>query len=125
MPLLVLAQQAATASDDASGRLSMVITALVVLAVLIAVATVVFWRLTRPEPVEPAMRWTGPSVGESATAAAPSPAPSAAAAPTAAPSAKAPNVTAPNVTAPNVTAPDGAVTSPRPEARAEQPRTAG
>lgn len=110
MPLLVLAQQAATASDDASGRLSMVITALVVLAVLIAVATVVFWRLTRPEPVEPAMRWTGPSVGESATAAAPT-----AAAPT----------KAPNVTAPNVTAPDGAVTSPRPEARAEQPRTAG
>lgn len=57
MPLLALAQQAATASDDASGRLSMVIIALVVLAVLITVATVVFWRLTRPEP-EPAMRWS-------------------------------------------------------------------
>ncbi len=57
MPLLALAQQAASASDDASGRLSMVIIALVVLAVLITVATVVFWRLTRPEP-EPAMRWS-------------------------------------------------------------------
>ncbi|MFN7151559.1 MAG: hypothetical protein ACK4V6_19025, partial [Microthrixaceae bacterium] len=71
MPLLVLAQQAATASDDASGRLSMVITALVVLAVLIAVATVVFWRLTRPEPAEPAMHWSGSPVDEPPTAAAP------------------------------------------------------
>ncbi len=62
MSLLALARQAATASDDASGRLSMVIIALVVLAVLITVVTVVFWRLTRPEP-EPAMRWSAPEPG--------------------------------------------------------------
>ncbi len=65
MSLLALARQAATASDDASGRLSMVIIALVVLAVLITVVTVVFWRLTRPEP-EPAMRWSSPEPDGSA-----------------------------------------------------------
>lgn len=45
----VVAQVAADSGDDASRRLSWVIIALVVLAVVIAVATVVFWRLTRPD----------------------------------------------------------------------------
>ncbi len=44
-----LGQVAADAGDDASGRLSLIIAALVLLAVVIAVATVVFWRLTRPD----------------------------------------------------------------------------
>ncbi|MEI2699105.1 MAG: hypothetical protein V9E94_12495 [Microthrixaceae bacterium] len=44
----VVGQVAADAGDDASGRLSLIIAALVLLAVAIAVATVVFWRLTRP-----------------------------------------------------------------------------
>jgi hypothetical protein len=40
----------------------MVIVALVVLAVVIAVATVVFWRVTRPEPVREGagLRWSSP-----------------------------------------------------------------
>lgn len=44
----VVGQVAADAGDDASGRLSLIIAALVLLAVAIAVATVVFWRRTRP-----------------------------------------------------------------------------
>ena len=47
--VMVLGQVAADAGDDASGRLSLIIAALVLLAVLIAVATVVFWRMTRPD----------------------------------------------------------------------------
>ena len=52
-------QVAADAGDDASQRLSMVISGLVVLAVVITVATIVFWRLTRPEPGDrtAAIRW--------------------------------------------------------------------
>jgi hypothetical protein len=46
----LVGQVAADAGDDASQRLSMVIIGLLVLAVVITVATVVFWRLTRPEP---------------------------------------------------------------------------
>jgi hypothetical protein len=57
--LATVAQIAADAGDDASRRLSLVIAGLVVLAVVIAVATVVFWRLTRPEPVREGtgLRW--------------------------------------------------------------------
>lgn len=40
---------AAPSADTASGRLSLVIVGLVVLAVVIAVVTVLFWRTTRPE----------------------------------------------------------------------------
>ncbi len=47
--LATAAQVAADAGDDASGRLSLIIAALVILGVLIAVATVVFWRMTRPD----------------------------------------------------------------------------
>ena len=52
-------QVAGDAGDDASQRLSMVIIGLVVLAVVITVATIVFWRLTRPEPGDrtAAIRW--------------------------------------------------------------------
>lgn len=62
----VVAQIGASASDDASSRLSMVIAALVALAVLIAVATVVFWRMTRPDRnEEPAgLRWVPPTEGD-------------------------------------------------------------
>ena len=91
----------------------MVITALVVLAVLIAVATVVFWRLTRPEATEPAMRWTG-APQEPTDATAPS-----ATAPSATPTGSAPSAT------PTGAAPTGAAETPRPEVRTEQPRTAG
>jgi hypothetical protein len=57
--LAVTGQVAADSGDDASQRLSMVIVGLLVLAAVIAVATVVFWRLTRPDPsaAEPAIRW--------------------------------------------------------------------
>ena len=47
--LAVLVQVAAEGGDDASARLSMVITGLVVLSAVIAVATVLFWRATQPE----------------------------------------------------------------------------
>lgn len=52
-------QVAADAGSDASQRLSYVIIGLVVLAVVIAVVTIVFWRLTRPEPVaaDAGIRW--------------------------------------------------------------------
>ena len=40
---------AAPSADSASGRLSLVIIGLVVLAVVITIATVLFWRTTRPE----------------------------------------------------------------------------
>lgn len=45
----LVAQVAADAGDDASQRLSLVIMGLVLLAVVITIATIVFWRLTRPE----------------------------------------------------------------------------
>jgi flagellar basal body-associated protein FliL len=110
MPGLALAQQAATVSDDASGRLSMVIIALVVLAVLITVATVVFWRLTRPEP-EPAMRWSTPDGGTGAATNGSSPASPPPASPVSPVSPLSPDVAA------EVAPPQGA--------RAEQPRSAG
>lgn len=47
-------------SDDASSRLSMVIAGLVVLAVVIAISTIVFWRATRPDRTrggEASIRW--------------------------------------------------------------------
>lgn len=59
---LVVGQVAATDSgDDASRRLSWVIVGLVVLAVVIAAATVVFWRMTKPGPApgEGVVRWDG------------------------------------------------------------------
>ncbi len=46
--LASVAQTSVDAGADASRRLSAVIVALVVLAVLITVATVVFWRLSTP-----------------------------------------------------------------------------
>jgi flagellar basal body-associated protein FliL len=51
--------QGAQAGDEASARLSAVIVALLVLAAVITVATVVFWRVTRPQdaPERPAMSW--------------------------------------------------------------------
>ena len=63
--LAAVAQVAADSGDDASQRLSMVIIALVVLAVVIAVATVVFWRLTKPDPAaaEGGLRWVIPPDG--------------------------------------------------------------
>lgn len=45
----LLEQVAADAGDDASRRLTLVIVGLLVLALAIVVATVVFWRVTRPE----------------------------------------------------------------------------
>jgi hypothetical protein len=67
--LAALAQVAADSGDDASQRLSWVILALVGLAVVISIATVVFWRLTRPDrrPAEPAVRWV--PAGETAASA--------------------------------------------------------
>lgn len=55
----LLGQVAADSGDDASQRLSWVILGLIGLAVVISIATVVFWRLTRPDPQrgEPALRW--------------------------------------------------------------------
>ncbi len=60
----------ATASDEASSRLSMVITGLIVLAVLIAISTVVFWRATKPDRSanrELGIRWIQPEEGQAAT----------------------------------------------------------
>lgn len=48
--LAVSTQVAADSGDDASQRLSYVIMGLVGLAVLITIATIVFWRMSRPEP---------------------------------------------------------------------------
>jgi hypothetical protein len=60
----VLAQAAADdPGDDASSRLSMAITGLLVLAGIILVATVIFWRMTRPEragSTSGSMRWVAP-----------------------------------------------------------------
>ena len=58
----VLTQLEASAGDDASSRLTMVIAALVGLAVVIAVVTAVFWRMTRPERLDeaPGLRWVPP-----------------------------------------------------------------
>jgi hypothetical protein len=75
----VVAQVAGDSGDDASRRLSWVIIALVVLAVVIAVATVVFWRLTRPDarPAGGGVRW----VPDESVSAPPSTAPPSIAAP--------------------------------------------
>jgi flagellar basal body-associated protein FliL len=56
---LLFAQAAADAGADASQRLSWIIIALVVLAVVIGIVTVVFWRLTSPQrtPKGPSARW--------------------------------------------------------------------
>lgn len=43
-----LVQDEASAGDDASSQLTLVIYALLLLAVVIAVVTVLFWRSTRP-----------------------------------------------------------------------------
>lgn len=59
----MVGQVAADAGDDASRRLSMVIVALVVLAAVIAVATIVFWRLTRPDRPTGAGAAPGPPPG--------------------------------------------------------------
>lgn len=74
--LAALAQVAADSGDDASQRLSWVILALVGLAVVISIATVVFWRLTRPDrrATEPAVRWV--PADESAASTTPLAAPS-------------------------------------------------
>ena len=48
--------EVADPSTDASARLSMVITGLLVLAALILIATVIFWRMTRPERTPKAPR---------------------------------------------------------------------
>lgn len=55
----LLAQSGANAGDDASSQLSMVIVGLLVLALVITIATAVFWRLTRPSAGSdrPAMSW--------------------------------------------------------------------
>lgn len=58
--VLAAVAQVESASDLAERRLSIVIVALVVLAVVVAVATVIFWRATRPDVIpdpEVAMRW--------------------------------------------------------------------
>jgi len=50
-------------SDAASSRLSMVIAGLIVLAVIIAVSTIAFWRATRPDRpsnTELDIRWMQP-----------------------------------------------------------------
>jgi len=49
VPTLGLFAQLADAGDDASRRLTLVIGALLALAVVIGVATVVFWRLSEPD----------------------------------------------------------------------------
>lgn len=62
-------QNAADSGTEASNRLSMVIIGLLGLALLIAVVTVVFWRLTRPDPVvaDTGIRWI-PAADSSASA---------------------------------------------------------
>jgi len=69
---LMVAADAADPAGDASGRLSMAILGLLVLAGLILIATIIYWRMTRPEPgtAETAgMRWVAPTGASSATAA--------------------------------------------------------
>ena len=65
LPLLLLtAAEVERASDVAERRLSWVVYGLLALAVLIAVATVLFWRATRPDPApdpDIAMRWVNPA----------------------------------------------------------------
>lgn len=59
LPGVLVAAEVATASDAASRRLTYVVIGLVVLAAVIAVATVLYWRATRPtSQADPAaMRW--------------------------------------------------------------------
>lgn len=49
--LAVLSAEVERSGDVAARRLSLAVIGLVALGALIAVATVVFWRLTRPDPV--------------------------------------------------------------------------
>lgn len=61
-PVALLALDVRSASDAASQRLSWVIVGLLVLAGLLTVTTVLFWRATRPPKASGdamAMRWTG------------------------------------------------------------------
>jgi len=60
--------QVSTPSDLAQQRLSWIIAALVGLALVIALVTAVFWRITRPGDVDhtPAMRWEAPVAAEPA-----------------------------------------------------------
>jgi hypothetical protein len=58
--LALLAAEVERSGDVASRRLTWAIIGLLVLAAVIAVATVVFWRITRPDPVADSgvsMRW--------------------------------------------------------------------
>lgn len=65
MPLLLLtAAEVERASDVAERRLTWVVYGLLGLAALIAIATVWFWRATRPDPApdpDIAMRWINPA----------------------------------------------------------------
>lgn len=83
VPVVLLAADAG-ASDAAGDRLTWVVLGLVVLATVIAIMTLWFWRATRPDPVgdpEVAMRWLqqpggdGRPPGHSSGAALPQPAP--------------------------------------------------
>lgn len=61
----LLAQAAADAGTEASERLSWIIIALIGLAVLIGIVTVVFWRLTSPGRVAaPRVRWVPDETAE-------------------------------------------------------------
>jgi hypothetical protein len=70
VPLLLLtAAEVERASDVAARRLSWVVYGLLGLAVLIALATVWFWRATRPDPApdpEITMRWIDPGAAQRA-----------------------------------------------------------
>lgn len=65
MPLLLLtAAEVERASDVAERRLTWVVYGLLGLAALITIATVWFWRATRPDPApdpDIAMRWINPA----------------------------------------------------------------
>ena len=61
--VMAVAAEVDDPGGDASGRLSMAILGLLVLAGLILAATVVYWRLTRPEQATAeatGMKWVAP-----------------------------------------------------------------
>ena len=61
--VMAVAAEVDDPGGDASGRLSMAILGLLVLAGLILAATVVYWRLTRPEQAAAeatGMKWVAP-----------------------------------------------------------------
>jgi hypothetical protein len=70
VPLLLLtAAEVERASDVAARRLTWVVYGLLALAVLVAIATVLFWRATRPDPApdpDVAMRWINPDTAQRA-----------------------------------------------------------